>query len=115
MVQNLKLALARLGPHALVGPDGNRIDGADVQFARDDHGGHQAPARHGHDGAPVGPVQAPGQGSGVAMQLVPADMETFFVGQAVDHGVPFQWRRISDRPSNPIASPATRSIQNLAA
>ena len=69
----------------------DRIDRADVQFARDDHRGGQPAAGdrdHSLPPAVVRPlaVEPPGKRAAVAVDLVPADVEAFFMGQAVvDH------------------------------
>ena len=60
----------------IVGFDGDRLDGADVEFARHDRRRHQ-PATSDGDERVEGPCpgKAPGQRPAVAVKLVPANGE----------------------------------------
>src|SRR6056297_1886802 len=105
----------------IVAFDADRIDHADVEFACDDHRRGHAPAGDGDDRAPAALVravalQAPRKGTGVAVQLVPADVKTFFMGQAVGHGrflssgAMGQRPDGSHRPSGPRIAAAARGL-----
>ncbi len=57
----------------IVGRDANGVDETDVEFAGDDMGRHEAAAGDGDDALPGGFFgESPGEGAGVAVQLVPA-------------------------------------------
>ena len=66
--------------------------GSDQCDARHDHGWGHAAAGDGHDSAPkaiIRPfaIQAPSQRAAVTVQLVPTDVEPFFVRKAVSHAI----------------------------
>ena len=87
--ENLKLALDALVAVAAIGLDRDRVDDADVQLARHDHRGDHAAAGDRHHRPPFaaprgrGILQAPCQGAGIAVQLIPAYVKAAFMGQAV--------------------------------
>jgi hypothetical protein len=99
----------------MIGLHRDRIDHPDVQLARDDHRRNQPAARDRHHGLPGAPclgplpLQPPGQRAGVAVDLVPADMEPLFMRQAVIHGVSLQVAAIL-MPSKARSPPKHRSI-----
>ena len=81
-------ALVSFAATRVVGFDRNGIDRANVEFAGHDHARRHAAARDSDDGFPCSviwavTVEPPCKGAGVAVELVPAYVETFFVGQTI--------------------------------
>ena len=84
--QNLGLRLILV----VVAFDADRIDGPDIQFARSDHRRGHAATGDRHNGAPRAivrtlPVKPPRSGTAVAVDLIPTDVEPFFMRQTVGH------------------------------
>ena len=83
-LENLQAALRLV---VVIGGDADRFDDPELEFARDDRSGHEAPAGD-RDNPLERPRtrQPPGERAGAAMKLIPGNRKGF--GSAVGYEVP---------------------------
>jgi hypothetical protein len=75
----------------VIGFYADRIDHADIQFARDNHRRRHSTTGNGNNGTPRATafwalaIKTPSKRTRIAVKLIPAYVKSFFVGQAFGH------------------------------